>query len=583
MRRGRAARVARTAVGVGCLLAALVVAFGPLYARHFGAPHEGRDALPSVKPPVSRIDPGEALRGLESLDVSTDDGLREANALVAAAMAHYWPERDAIDWGVSARPWENLPLWTRLRVRALLGGSEAKVVRDARLERHDWRAALRLGVGWCSQQAIVLASYLAERGRAARVVGLGGHVVVEVAREDGAWILDPDYAVVVPMSRAEAVHSGDAVRGAYLAAGWPAEQAELVAGFYDADGNGAHGGRPLELTRRDRIAWMLGLGFAALLCFDPHRAGRSVVRAAGRRALRATVGILRHRRLLPLYRAGAAVAFVVAACAFLVSLVLERGPDLAESRVDPHPIRGMVRMCKSGVPCMDPETAIRALEALEPRSAEDIAEASRIVAAAMIHYWPERGDEDPSVTCGLLEDPALWLDMRRARGAGDDEAHTMLAWIERGRWRAALRMGVGLCSQHAIAIADYLREKGVAARVIGLDGHVVAAVETPQGEWILDPDYNVVLRMSLDEAARRTDEVERAYLEAGEPLRFATFVAQCFDAKGNVAYAGRLIGDGDPRRFEWSAEARRIGGFALLSGLALLCLRIGIAFLPRAR
>ena len=572
MRRGRAASVARASVGVAFLLAAFVVAFGPLYARHFGAPYPGRDALPSVKPPVSRIDPVEALLRLDSLDVSTDEGLREANSLVAAAMVHYWPERDAIDWGVSVRPWENLPLWTKLRVRALVGGSGAKVSRDARLERHDWRAALRLGVGWCSQQAIVLASYLAERGRAARVVGLGGHVVVEVAREDGAWILDPDYAVVVPMSREEATRGGDAVRDAYLAAGWPAEQAELVAGFYGPDGNGAHGGRPVGLSRFERIAWTLGLAiFGVSIALAPRV--RSIARVS--------TAWLRRRRVR---RAIAALGFLavgLAAAAWCLSVVLERGPDFAESRVDAHPIRGIARMCKSGVPCMDPEVAIRALESLEPRSAEDIAEASRIVAAAMIHYWPERGDEDPSVTCGLLEDPALWLDMRRARRAGDEEAHTVLAWIERSRWRAALRMGVGLCSQHAIAIADYLREKGVPARVIGLDGHVVTAVETPQGEWILDPDYNVVLRMSLDEAARRTDEVERAYLAVGEPRVVARFVAQCFDAKGNVAYKGRLIGERGPRLADLSARTRRAGWLAFLSGLALLCLRIGIAHRPR--
>jgi len=57
-------------------------------------------------------------------------------------------------------------------------------------------------------------------------------------------------------------------------------------------------------------------------------------------------------------------------------------------------------------------------------------------------------------------------------------------------WLALLR-GRGWCSQHALIVAELLNRWGYEARVIGLDGHVVATAEVRPGEWwILDADSN---------------------------------------------------------------------------------------------
>lgn len=68
-------------------------------------------------------------------------------------------------------------------------------------------------------------------------------------------------------------------------------------------------------------------------------------------------------------------------------------------------------------------------------------------------------------------------------------------------YRRAIERGVGLCSQHAIIIAEILREKGMASAIVSMPGHVVATarVDDVRDEWwILDADYGVVLPYSIE-------------------------------------------------------------------------------------
>jgi hypothetical protein len=76
-----------------------------------------------------------------------------------------------------------------------------------------------------------------------------------------------------------------------------------------------------------------------------------------------------------------------------------------------------------------------------------------------------------------------------------------------GEWHAiefvepepALRRGYGYCSQRALIVASMLERQQIPGRMVGLSGHVVAMTTLPDGrEYILDPDYNVVIPYSLE-------------------------------------------------------------------------------------
>jgi hypothetical protein len=164
----------------------------------------------------------------------------------------------------------------------------------------------------------------------------------------------------------------------------------------------------------------------------------------------------------------------------------------------------------------------------------------------------------------FYEDLPRWWDMRRARNSGDLDDWRRFAWLERGRWRSAIRMGVGLCSQHAIAISDYLREKGVRARPFGLDGHVIALVETKGGEWIVDPDFALVMRRPILEAGQDFEGVRQAYLEVGATPSMASSTAATFGPDGNTEYSIDFVGSRTMRHDLW----RRNGLFGL-AGLGL--------------
>jgi hypothetical protein len=112
-----------------------------------------------------------------------------------------------------------------------------------------------------------------------------------------------------------------------------------------------------------------------------------------------------------------------------------------------------------------------------------------------------------------------------------------LSLYERRDYHAALAKGVGICSQAALAVADYLNRHGVATRIAGLDGHVVAVAEVAGGSYVLDADYGVVLPMTMAEAESDPVRVRDAYIARGYPRDSAERVASLFGPAGNKVVA----------------------------------------------
>ncbi|MEG3639631.1 hypothetical protein [Magnetococcus sp. PR-3] len=103
----------------------------------------------------------------------------------------------------------------------------------------------------------------------------------------------------------------------------------------------------------------------------------------------------------------------------------------------------------------------------------------------------------------------------------------------------ALERGVGLCSQSAIALTGVLERQGVKSRIIGLDGHVVASGKHADGRWwTLDPDYGVVMPLSLAQLQKEPALALAYYLKAGVEPNEATRITAFYNAQGNRIYAG---------------------------------------------
>ena len=168
----------------------------------------------------------------------------------------------------------------------------------------------------------------------------------------------------------------------------------------------------------------------------------------------------------------------------------------------PSSVRQQVESHKGGLPLLDAPAALAALARLAEsgQSAEHIARnANEIVASAVHNHWPGPGIWDESVAPQLRENWIRYLLSRLEVAVRGETRRYYFATPERLELQDILHMGVGLCSQMAIALAVYLDDIGIPARIAGLDGHVVTEVTTEDGDLLFDPDYNVVVPMSLAE------------------------------------------------------------------------------------
>lgn len=220
-----------------------------------------------------------------------------------------------------------------------------------------------------------------------------------------------------------------------------------------------------------------------------------------------------------------------------------------------------------------PERTIAILQALPaPRNGEQLREATRIMASGIIHYWPTDDIFDPETLYSPLENWAVYAMSAveaLARKAGLP-LQLRFSRLERFDYRDAIRKGVGFCSQVSMALADYLDERGIASRVAGLDGHVVVEASVNGQFYILDPDYDVVIPFSVEEAAQSSPVVAKYYMERGYPVSTATHVASLYGPEGN----GNYYHSPQRRLFErlftfvkWGAPA-----FLFLCGAILLLL-----------
>jgi len=111
------------------------------------------------------------------------------------------------------------------------------------------------------------------------------------------------------------------------------------------------------------------------------------------------------------------------------------------------------------------------------------------------HYW---SSSDPSLRISIFHNWPLFLKSRLPYEYYD------YSW--------AISRGVGLCSQKAIALADFMNKQGYKTRVVCLHGHVVAETYFPDKKiMVLDSDYGVVLPFDLEYAHKHIQTVINVY------------------------------------------------------------------------
>lgn len=174
------------------------------------------------------------------------------------------------------------------------------------------------------------------------------------------------------------------------------------------------------------------------------------------------------------------------------------------------------------------------------------------VAGGIAHYWTQGSDFDRSLRVPFTKNWVLylaaWLDPLWTAVFGSPE-HAV-GHYEYRNVNDALERGIGLCSQASMATVGYLLAQGIDARLVSLGGHTVASARLGGREFVLDPDFGVVLDFGVEHAERHPEDVERAYRDAGYPADRARGLAALYGPEGN-----RVI---------WGGEAGRRPGRVLL-------------------
>ncbi len=130
------------------------------------------------------------------------------NKVVNDGFAHYWKAEGIEKYHLRVPIWENYMLYA---------ASYLNPKRYERYEFSNYKKNLERGVGLCSTHSTVVKGILLENGIKAELLDVGGrHVVVRAEFDDNsAYILDPDYGIVVPHDTAAITANPELVRGPY--------------------------------------------------------------------------------------------------------------------------------------------------------------------------------------------------------------------------------------------------------------------------------------------------------------------------------------------------------------------------------
>ena len=151
-----------------------------------------------------------------------------------------------------------------------------------------------------------------------------------------------------------------------------------------------------------------------------------------------------------------------------------------------------------------------------------------LVNRRMIYFWPP--EQDDSFNVLPWENFFIWLDLL-------DETDTRYQYQNPFK---ALERGVGICSQHAMALAGLLVPEGVGARVVGLRGHVVVEARLDGRPCILDATKDVVLPYSIQQVGQTPSLIYSAYREKGFQPSYIARLEKIYGPEGNYFWDYRV-------------------------------------------
>jgi hypothetical protein len=165
-----------------------------------------------------------------------------------------------------------------------------------------------------------------------------------------------------------------------------------------------------------------------------------------------------------------------------------------------------------------------------------IVQATYLVNRSMAHYWHSNQESNYNVEIPAHENYLLFLLARIYP--------KKYLKYEFCNWKRAIERGVGLCSQHVIVEMGVLNRLGIKNRVVGLSGHIVLTAEYQPNKWLVaDPDYGVVVPVSIDLIQKNTAIIGDYYKRTGYNSNHTAFLIGVYGIEGNYV-ADTYCGNG---------------------------------------
>jgi len=175
------------------------------------------------------------------------------------------------------------------------------------------------------------------------------------------------------------------------------------------------------------------------------------------------------------------------------------------------------------------EQFYQALETVKGDRQQVLRQITTFVNKGIAHYWKDAGIDKYHLRIPFYENYIL--------NVASYIYPKIFLHYEFMDYRRAIERGVGLCSQQSIILSELLRQRGIATKIVGLDGHVVVTAPVDDANtvwWILDPDYGVVIPHSLSEIEKDSRIIGPYYSLKGYSDQQIDNLVDIYSSKGNV-------------------------------------------------
>jgi hypothetical protein len=98
----------------------------------------------------------------------------------------------------------------------------------------------------------------------------------------------------------------------------------------------------------------------------------------------------------------------------------------------------------------------------------------------------------------------------------------------------SMERGIGICGDASIIMSQILERNGIESKIVTFPGHVVVAATIQNQSFVFDPDFGVVIELSLEHLNKNPNLVNDSYSAVGHPQQEDAFFVKTYGEEYQV-------------------------------------------------